>query len=308
MNAYWLTYKPADEAPEFGWPERELTNLVKRFEANPLNTTEWWRISSHKDAKVGDRVYLFKQGSGQRGIFGIGTIVNGPIERKNFSVGKEDDHQVEVIFRNLVDPHKEFLLTWDQINDLDLESLPNSQSSGNKVRKCVPELEKRLAPWAGSLMPLPIQEIDSDNTDSSVKTGEDERKRALRAILLRRGQTVFRLSLIKAYGGKCVITRCSIVDVLEAAHITPYAVGQVNAKSNGLLLRADIHTLFDCGLIAIHPDSRKVVVAQKLLASPSYSLLTDKTILLPKDPADGPARINLEWKFKEFNAQHNNVT
>src|SRR5205823_2979542 len=75
---------------------------------------------------------------------------------------------------------------------------------------------------------------------------EDGRRRIQAS---RQGQFAFRAALIEAYGGRCAMTGCDILEVLEAAHIVPYRGPSTNAVSNGLLLRADIHTLFDLGLI-----------------------------------------------------------
>ena len=75
MSAYWLTFKPLGRTAPAGWPIENLRDLVTRFEADPSGTTEWWRIAAHQSARVGDRVYLFKQGDDPRGIFGVGTIV-----------------------------------------------------------------------------------------------------------------------------------------------------------------------------------------------------------------------------------------
>ena len=80
---------------------------------------------------------------------------------------------------------------------------------------------------------------------------KDERDRTLREIVQRRGQPKFRYDLIAAYGGKCAVTGCDVLQALEAAHISPYLGEQSNHVSNGLLLRADIHTLFDLNLFAI---------------------------------------------------------
>ena len=52
------------------------------------------------------------------------------------------------------------------------------------------------------------------------------------------------------YEGKCAVTGCDVPDVLQAAHIFPYMGPETNHPSNGLL-RADIHTLFDLGLIEL---------------------------------------------------------
>jgi putative restriction endonuclease len=76
---------------------------------------------------------------------------------------------------------------------------------------------------------------------------EDMRDWALRCIAARRGQAAFRAALIDAYGGRCSITGCDAVEALEAAHISPYKGDHTNDVTNGLLLRADLHTLFDLG-------------------------------------------------------------
>jgi predicted restriction endonuclease len=62
------------------------------------------------------------------------------------------------------------------------------------------------------------------------------------------------------YDGCCAITGCSVRDVLEAAHIHPYRGPERNKVATGLLLRADLHTLFDCGLIAIDAATMTVIV------------------------------------------------
>ena len=88
----------------------------------------------------------------------------------------------------------------------------------------------------------------------------------MRAICIRRGQPAFRAALLAAYGGRCAITGCDVEDVLEAAHISPYSGPSSSHASNGLLLRADIHTLFDCGLVAFDPKTREVVLADSVNA------------------------------------------
>ena len=58
---------------------------------------------------------------------------------------------------------------------------------------------------------------------------------------------------------------------MEAAHIIPYCLTQDNNISNGLLLRADLHTLFDFNLITIEPELKIVHFHEKLTKSNSYS-------------------------------------
>jgi hypothetical protein len=61
--------------------------------------------------------------------------------------------------------------------------------------------------------------------------------------------------LIKIFH-KCVVTDTEIEDLLEAAHIIPHAEGANYHESNGLLLRADIHTLYDLNLLSIDKNSK----------------------------------------------------
>lgn len=78
----------------------------------------------------------------------------------------------------------------------------------------------------------------------------------------RLGQGSFRLSLLDAYEHRCAITGSRIAPALQAAHIRPYAKGGRHAVSNGLVLRSDIHTLFDRGYLGVDPDYRLRVSPQ----------------------------------------------
>lgn len=115
----------------------------------------------------------------------------------------------------------------------------------------------------------------------------DARKRVERTITERRGQQAFRDGLMVAYGGRCAITGCDVRDVLEAAHIYPYRGADTNTLSNGLLLGADIHTLFDCELIAIDPHAMTVIVAPGLLQT-EYAVLQGAPLRRPIDLLQSP--------------------
>ena len=76
----------------------------------------------------------------------------------------------------------------------------------------------------------------------------------------RRGKMGFRAALRQQFGDRCVISGCTIIDLLEAAHIDPERAHGWETPDNGLLLRADLHTLYDLDLIGIDPVARTVVV------------------------------------------------
>lgn len=122
-----------------------------------------------------------------------------------------------------------------------------------------------------------------DPTDVS-----DARHRVFASIARRRGQKAFRNKLLNAYGGQCAVTQCAIGAILEAAHIYPYQGSQTNVTSNGILLRADIHTLFDLGLLWIEPDTLLIRVVEKLQSS-EYAVLDKKPLSLPAKVADHPS-------------------
>jgi predicted restriction endonuclease len=99
---------------------------------------------------------------------------------------------------------------------------------------------------------------------------EDARERVAGEISKRRGQPAFRRKLLKIYGNRCAITGCNAVEVLEACHIVPYLGPKTNHPSNGLVLRADLHTLFDLGLVTIDPQNMSVRVVLRPSRPPPH--------------------------------------
>lgn len=110
--------------------------------------------------------------------------------------------------------------------------------------------------------------------------------RVLRSIRLRRGQPAFRERLLAAYGGRCVISGCDVVKALEAAHIVPHSEDGTYTTSNGLLMRADLHTLFDLHLFSVCPDTGTVQLNPKLRNS--YGQFEHKVLRRPLAEADKP--------------------
>lgn len=109
-----------------------------------------------------------------------------------------------------------------------------------------------------------IQEKIKDEDTFKVTSIKDAREKVLASIIRRQGQPKFRKTILQAYSGKCCITGCNVEAVLEAAHIIPYQGTDTNHVTNGLLLRADIHNLFDLYLISINPKTGTVEVHSSL--------------------------------------------
>jgi hypothetical protein len=127
----------------------------------------------------------------------------------------------------------------------------------------------------------------------------DARIRVLAEIARRQGQPAFRTRLLAAYGGRCAVTGCDVPDALEAAHLRPYCGPASNIVTNGILLRADLHTLLDKQLIAIRPDSRSLELSQTLQGT-AYSSLAGRRVSDPMDPAAAPAADLLHQSWTEF--------
>ena len=132
----------------------------------------------------------------------------------------------------------------------------------------------------------------------------DNRSWTLQLIADRRGQTAFRDALFARFGGRCVVSGCELADVLEAAHIKPYAgePGDQN-DDNGLLLRADLHTLFDLHLIGIHPEMLAVEWHPRLSANPHYRPLTARPLVIPTPNGARPRAEVLRDRYHLFREQ-----
>lgn len=137
---------------------------------------------------------------------------------------------------------------------------------------------------------LPTEAFDATST-------VDARRKELKAIAVRRGQPAFRKRLMEAYGGACAISGCTTGPVLEAAHITPYRGAHTNHVKNGILLRADLHTLFDLGLLSIEPETYLVRVSSDLDGS-DYAHMHGQRMRLPADESCWPDDAALRYKSK----------
>jgi putative restriction endonuclease len=114
----------------------------------------------------------------------------------------------------------------------------------------------------------------------------------------RLGQGAFRVLVTDSYGRQCAVTREHTLPVLQAAHIRPVTQAGEHHITNGLLLRSDVHTLFDRGYVTVTPDF-KFRVSSRLNEDwqngKIYYQLDGQTIHLPRDPDCRPKAEQLEW-------------
>lgn len=123
----------------------------------------------------------------------------------------------------------------------------------------------------------------------------DERERILRQICERRGQRKFRDALRGRYGDRCVISGCTVLHVLEAAHICPYRGEPDNHPENGLLLRADLHTLFDLDLIGIEPRGL-IIHVHPDVTNDIYAALQQKALTFAIGREPSRDALTIRWE------------
>ena len=131
----------------------------------------------------------------------------------------------------------------------------------------------------------------------------DELRRcgAPRTVQPRLGQGTFRIAVTSAYGA-CAVSGEHSLPALEAAHVRPYADGGAHALPNGLLLRADIHRLYDAGYVTVTPDHRFCVsrdLVEEFHNGCEYERFAGRTITVPNALTDQPDPDLLEWHAAE---------
>jgi putative restriction endonuclease len=114
----------------------------------------------------------------------------------------------------------------------------------------------------------------------------------------RLGQGSFKLAVLEAYDERCAVTGSRIRPTLQAAHIRPVSEDGEHRLDNGLLLRADLHVLFDKGYLGVDPEYR-LTISPRLRADfedgEELYARSGQPITLPRRVADRPNRDFLKW-------------
>ena len=117
----------------------------------------------------------------------------------------------------------------------------------------------------------------------------------------RRGQGAFRLMVTDAYERRCAITGERTLPVLEAAHIKPFAEHATHDIRNGILMRSDVHRLYDLGLVTVESDLTFRVstsIERDYSNGKMYYVLDGKKIAIPARPEHRPDSEALDWHAK----------
>lgn len=147
---------------------------------------------------------------------------------------------------------------------------------------------------------LPMEDLSEEEKDIFKSADEgDRRKRVLVEQIRRERQAEFRKALLSAYDGACAVSGVNIPQVLQAAHIDPYRGKQSQRVSNGVLLRSDIHLLYDSHLLTILPDSNIIKTSESLKNS-VYGEMDGRRISLPKSSSLRPNNRLLDQHARIF--------
>lgn len=114
----------------------------------------------------------------------------------------------------------------------------------------------------------------------------------------RLGQQAFKSLVLTAYHRRCAITGAKITPTLQAAHIRPVSQAGEHRLDNGLLLRSDVHTLFDAGYLGVD-DRLRIQVSPRLRTDfgngAEFYARAGSVIDLPERRADRPATDAVTW-------------
>jgi putative restriction endonuclease len=148
------------------------------------------------------------------------------------------------------------------------------------------QLQERLALPSTETSLQPIAERPAERYGAPVE------------ILPRLGQGIFRVVVLDAYHRQCAVTGEKVVPVLDAAHIKPFSKEGSNKPDNGILIRSDLHTLFDRGYVTVTPEYKFEVsrrVREEYENGHEYYALHGQRIHVPEKALYQPAGENLAW-------------
>lgn len=242
----------------------------------------------HKD---GSKLYPYKKSQLSTNRYGYALTQVGEQDRNGGGKYVDD---IEVVIKKLV------LDDWNvraKTLDRSIKYLEGSYGIG-KVSIVGYELDSSLWHLVKFAKMKPINFDESlyfNSTKEATSSSENEGDKVLRSIKERRGQAKFREALMLGHHGKCCISGSSVVEVLEAAHIIPHSEITDYSVSNGLLLRADLHTLYDLNLIGI--DGNGQVHVSTLFKGSEYWAYNGIMVFeeIPKQ-----LELNLSTRFADF--------
>ncbi len=249
-------------------------------------------------------LFLFKSKTGTRGIVGGGWFSSYRVmecflawEVFGFGNGAESQsHMLAQIgsYKKFTGPNTKIgciVLNFPFFFDDQPIDVPGWSPGIQQYKKYDTDTTDGRVIWDAVMERLQPYQMDS-SVDEVVRFGQPK------LVAPRVGQSTFRHDVVENYDRRCALTRERTLPVLEAAHIKPYSKGGEHTLSNGLLLRRDIHRLFDLGYVTIDSQMKLVVskrIREEFENGRDYYRLGGKELWVPPVVEHQPSRESLEW-------------
>ncbi|TWD73144.1 HNH endonuclease [Kribbella amoyensis] len=265
-----------------------------------------WATTRRYDVAAGDDLFFWQTGGGGLIAHALAAENARPVTETE-GVPWPDHAERHYVSRfdleAIAQPPEPGTKSWRVLQDLgEFSGLANRGvtriDSNQGIARLRELLGRGLEP---DITPAIQRKVEADR--EAVDSVGDARQFVERSVAQRRGQPQFRLALLRAYDNRCCLTGCDAVAALEAAHIYPYRGDHTNVVTNGLLLRADLHTLFDLLDLTIDATTRTVCLSPNLRAS-TYASLEGLELREPTSPTARPATDALTSHNNLFEKRH----
>ena len=212
-----------------------------------------------------------------------------------------EDHEIRITIENVTAYRAYYANTWTEaarpVFRTELEQIIKTKDPTNSIR-----------PLDRDKLPEFLDTISGRDVDLVVDIGDKEVEIILgghveATVRRRRGQREFRFKLMEKFGEICAFSGEQPPQVLEAAHINSFAQTGEHHLNGGLLLRRDIHSLFDANLISVNPDSWKIQIAPRLQRFETYKPLDNRNLFVPEGsrPNIDLVRSHFDQSLRIFN-------
>lgn len=199
------------------------------------------------------------------------------------SANRDDHSDFQIGCRILTDP---FFLPREQWIPVPKSWSPNIVT----LKTYSTDEEEGLALWQAVQVPLGLRQQGVRETQARYGSPQEVRPRL--------GQGAFRVLVTDSYNRRCAVSGEKTLPALDAAHIVPYGEGGFHEASNGILMRRDIHSLFDAGYVTVTPDMAFEVsrrIREEYENGRDYYALHGRRIALPEKPSQWPNKSALIW-------------
>lgn len=277
-----------------------------------LDEVNFWQPSGNRQFKAlnSGELFLFKLHSPQDYIVGGGFFAHSsllPISLAWEAFGEKNGARNLAEMRKQVEKHRLHGHSEDdyRIGCIILEQpffFPESvwilvpsdwKSSIQQGRRYDLTIEPGVSLWRQLRVMVPFMSVLHEEVH------EDRKQYGQPIITLPRlGQGSFRILVTDAYDRRCAVTNERTLPALDAAHIKPYSESGQHVISNGILMRRDLHALFDKGYVTVTPSMRVEVsrrIKEEYENGRDYYRLQGSKIRIPVNPLNCPSREYLEW-------------